>query len=207
MARVLIACEFSGVVSGAFRAKLHDALSCDLLPSEDATAHHRQMDALQCVRELWYDGQPWDLLIAHPPCTYLCNSGVRWLSPGGVLNADRHAQMKAACDFFAALYWADVPMVAIENPVMHKYARDYLWSAWKVPAHSCTFQPWQHGEPEVKRSCLWLRNLPALVPSNVVAGREARVHRVSPGVDRWKERSRTLPGVARAMASQWAPLL
>ena len=111
--------------------------------------------------------------------------------------------MQEACDLFAALYWADCPKVCVENPVMHKYARDYLQSAWKVPTFTQSIQPWQHGHGETKRTCLWLKNLPPLVPSNIVSGRTPRVHHASPGPDRWKERSRTLPGIAKAMAEQW----
>lgn len=198
--RVLIACEFSGVVRDAFAAAGHDAWSCDLLPTEAHTQKHLVGDALNALK------QSWDLLIAHPPCTYLCNSGVRWLAPSGVLNVERHIKMMEACEFFAALYWSKIPHVAVENPVMHKYARDYLASTWKIPAQSQTFQPWEHGEGEVKRTCLWLRGLPLLKPSNIVAGRVARVHRASPGVNRWAERSRTLPGVAKAMADQWGEI-
>lgn len=196
--KVLCACEFSGVVRRAFRSLGHDAWSCDLIPSEDASEFHIQAD----VKTVLDDG--WELLIGFPPCTYLCNSGVRWLAPGGLLNPDRHKLMMQACDFFAALYWAGAPYVCIENPVMHKYARDYLQSAWKVPTHSMTLQPWQYGHGEVKRTCLHLRNLPALTPTNIVSGREPRVHHASPGPDRWKKRSRTMPGIAAAMATQWS---
>jgi hypothetical protein len=203
--RVLVACEFSGIVREAFRALGHDAWSCDLLPSE----HPYKGPHLEGDVRLWLSpdstpsGKPWDLLIAHPPCTFLCNSGVRWLAPGGVLDKNRHAKMQEACDLFAALYWAPVPKVAIENPVMHKYARDYLQSAWKVTRHSQVIQPWQHGHGETKATCLWLRGLDELKPSRIVEGRTPRVHFASPGKDRWKERSRTLQGIAEAMASQW----
>lgn len=196
--RVLIACEFSGTVRDAFKALGHDAWSCDLLPSETPGQHH-QGNALDCFKY----GNQWDLLIAHPPCTYLCNSGVRWLAPGGKLDAARHKLMMEACDFFATLYHAPVARVAVENPVMHKYARDYLASAWKVPSYSQTIQPYEHGHGETKRTGLWLRNLPLLKPSELVSGRTPRVHHASPGPNRWKERSRTLPGIARAMAAQW----
>src|SRR5947209_1785210 len=111
--RVLIACEFSGLVRDAFRAKGHDAWSCDLLPSESGNDCHIQRDCRELLT------RPWDLLIAHPPCTYLCNSGVRWLAPKGKLDAKRHKLMQQACDFFAALYHADIPRVCIENPIMH----------------------------------------------------------------------------------------
>ncbi len=200
--RVLIACEFSGAVRRAFRALGHEAYSCDLLPAEDVSPHHFIGDAQTAIHR-----QEFDLILGHPPCTFLANSGVRWLSDGKSLDSFRHETMKQACDFFAALYRAPCAHVAIENPVMHGYARDYLASTWKVPAFTQSFQPWQHGEPEVKRTCLWLRGLPELTPSNIVEGRTARVHRASPGPDRWKERSRTLPGVAAAMAAQWSAYL
>lgn len=200
--RVLIACEFSGIVRDAFAAKGCDAWSCDLLPSE-RPGNHRQGNALECFKY----GNHWDLIIAHPPCTYLCNSGVRWLVPGTIINEQRHQEMTIACDFFAALYFAKCPRVCIENPIMHKYARDYLKSAWKIPTYSQTIQMWEHGEPETKRTGLWLQGLPDLKPSNIVEGRTPRVHHASPGPNRWKERSRTLPGVAKAFADQWSPLL
>lgn len=196
--RVLIACEFSGVVRRAFRALGHDAWSCDLLPSDDNSPHHIIGDALEVIRS-----RKWDLIIAHTPCTYLCNSGVRWLSSGGKLNAGRLVLMKRDCDFFAAVHWSDCPRVANENPVMHKYAKDYLASAWKIQDFSQSIQPWQFGHGEVKRTCLWLRNLPLLKPTSIVSGRTPRVHFASPGKDRWKERSRTLEGIAKAMAEQW----
>ncbi len=196
--KVLIACEFSGVVRRAFRDAGHDAWSCDLLPAEDCDDYHFVEDARERLTGYW------DLLIAHPPCTYLCNSGVRWLAPGGKLDAERHELMKEACDLFAALYWADIPRVAIENPVMHGYASDYLNGVWNVPQFTQSIQPWQFGHGEIKRSCFWLRGLPPLKPTQIVSGRTARVHRASPGANRWKERSRTLPGIAAAMAQQWA---
>lgn len=197
--RVLVACEFSGIVRDAFAALGHDAWSCDLLPSE-TPGLHIQGDVISLVTPA---NQPWDLLIAHPPCTYLCNSGVRWLAPGGKLDFIRHFEMQRACDFFAALYHAPIARVCVENPIMHKYARDYLQSAWKVPVFTQSIQPWQFGHGEIKRTCLWMRGLPDLRPSEIVPGRTARVHRASPGKDRWKERSRTLPGIAKAMAAQW----
>lgn len=204
--RVLIACEFSGVVRQAFRDLGHDAYSCDLLPAEDGSEFHLQMDCLKAIK-----AKNWDLLIAHPPCTYLCNSGVRWLAPGGKLEPKRHKLMIEACDFFAALYHAPIARVCIENPVMHKYARDYLASACKVNKHdnarfTQSIQPWQHGHGETKRTCLWLRGLPELKPSKIVSGREPKVHDASPGPNRWRERSRTLPGIGKAMANQWSKL-
>ncbi len=210
--RVLIACEFSGQVRRAFRARGHDAWSCDLLPAEDGSEFHFQQDistvlAMEThINKNWaYD---WDLLIAHPPCTYLCNSGVRWLSSGITLNPERHAKMKEACDFFAQLYAAPIPKVCIENPVMHKYARDYLQETWRCLRHDArptqTIQPWQFGHGEIKRTCLWLHGLPELKSTNIVEGRKPRVHYASPGPNRWKERSRTLEGIAKAMAEQWS---
>lgn len=199
--RVRIACEFSGVVREAFRARGHDARSCDLLLAEDGSPHHDQGD----IRAWLYDGWA-DLLIAHPPCTYLCNSGVRWLYRNGrgtEKDVERWTGMHAACDFFASLYHAPIAKVAIENPVQHLYARDYLASAWNVPRYTQTIQPYQFGHPEIKRTCLWLRGLPTLRTTELVEGRTPRVHHASPGPDRWKERSRTLPGIAAAMAEQW----
>ena len=203
--RVLIGCEFSGIVRDAFAACGHDAWSCDLLPTE-RPGNHIQADMR--VTSTWRGPEraPWDLMIAHPPCTFLCNSGVRWLAPGGKLNAQRHKLMQQACDFFAGLYFSPIDRVCVENPIMHKYARDYLQSAWKVPAFTQSIQPYQHGHGQSKRTCLWLRGLPELTPTNVVGGRIGRVHYASPGPDRWKERSRTLPGIAKAMAEQWGIL-
>lgn len=195
--KILIACEFSGVVRDAFAKLGHDASSCDLLPSE-TPGDHFQQNVLPLLE------MKWDMVIGHPPCTLLCNSGVRWLAPGGVLNGQRYRMMKSACDFFAALYWAKhIPKRAIENPVMHGYASGYLLKEWGVPRFTQSIQPWQFGHGEVKRTCLWLRGLPQLKPTDIVSGRQPRVHHASPGTNRWKERSRTLPGIAKAMAEQW----
>lgn len=199
--RVLVACEFSGVVRRAFRERGHDAVSCDLLPAEDHSPYHVIEDAAKVA-----DRGQWDLIIAHPPCTLLCNSGVRWLAPGGKLNEERHGKMQEACDLFAALYYAPAKHVAIENPIMHHYAKDYLQSAYKVPEYYQIIQPWQFGHGETKATCLWLKNLPKLHSTNIVEGRTPRVHHASPGPDRWKERSRTLKGIADAMAEQWGSL-
>lgn len=182
---ILVACEFSGVVRDAFRARGHDAVSCDLLPSERPGPHH-QGDVLPLLRLRW------DMVIAHPPCTRLCNSGVRWLHERNLW-----AEMDEACRFFIACLSAAVPRVAVENPVMHRYARELIGRP------DFAIQPWEHGHPETKRTCWWTRGLPPLRPSRVVDGRAARVHRTAPGPDRWRERSRTLPGVAAAMADQW----
>lgn len=195
--RVLVACEFSGVVRRAFAARGHDAWSCDLLPAEDRSNRHIVGDA----RNLLRDG--WDLLIvAHPPCTRLCNSGVRWLSvpPPGRSAADMQAELRAGADLFSAFWNAPVERVCVENPVMHRHAKALI-ANYAPPAQSV--QPWQFGDGEVKRTCLWLRGLPKLRPTTIVAGRMARVHRMPPGPDRPRERSRFFPGIAAAMAEQW----
>ncbi len=191
--RVLIACEFSGIVRRAFAARGHEAWSCDLLPSDDRTDFHIVGDA----RDILNDG--WDLLmVAHPPCTRLCNSGVRWL-------AERNLwpELKDAADLFSAFWNAPIERICVENPVMHKHAKALIHN-YLAPAQSV--QPWQFGHGETKRTCLWLRNLPKLTPTNIVDGREARVHRMPPGPNRWRERSRFFPGIADAMADQWGGL-
>jgi hypothetical protein len=191
--RVLVACEFSGIVRRAFAARGHEAWSCDLLPSDDRTDFHIVGDA----RDILNDG--WDLLmVAHPPCTRLCNSGVRWL-------AERNLwpELKDAADLFSAFWNAPIERICVENPVMHKHAKALIHN-YLAPAQSV--QPWQFGHGETKRTCLWLKNLPKLTPTNIVDGREARVHRMPPGPNRWRERSRFFPGIADAMADQWGGL-
>lgn len=196
--RVLIACEFSGIVRDAFRERGHDAISVDLLPSE-RPGPHIIGDAI----EIAY-GEPFDLMVAHPPCTYLTNSGVRWLYVGGggyssPIDPERWALMEAGAAFFRKLYDAPIERVAVENPIMHGFARDAIGGV----KQSQVIQPWQFGHGETKATALWLRGLPPLVPTEIVDGREPRVHHASPGADRWRERSRTLPGIAAAMAAQW----
>jgi hypothetical protein len=188
--RVLVACEFSGTVRDAFRARGHDAVSADLLPAE-APGPHYQGDA----RDLLGDG--WDLLIAHPPCTRLCNSGVRWLE-----ERDLWAEMREAAQLFLDFLNAPVPRIAVENPVMHRYAREIIGRG-----PDFTVQPWMFGDGEVKRTCFWTRGLLPLRPTHFVEGREARIHMASPGRDRWKMRSVTYPGLAKAMADQWGSSL
>lgn len=204
--RVLVACEFSGIVRDAFTARGHDAWSCDLLPCEKLGKHWTR-NVLDVIENAQAD-KPFDLIIAHPPCSYLCNSGVRWLAPGGILNKPRHAKMIEACDFFAALLFADCPRVCVENHIMHKYARDYLTQTYRGFGSIApqTIQPWQFGHGETKATRLWLRNLPLLKPTNIVSGHTPRVHHASPGPERWKERSRTMQGIADAMAEQWGNL-
>lgn len=201
MSRVLVACEFSGTVRRAFDSRGYDAWSCDLLPAEDRSNRHITGD----VRDVLGDG--WDLLIvAHPPCTRLCNSGVRWLTkapPGRSLD-ELWSELDEGAELFSTLWNAPVERIAVENPVMHRHAKERI-VGYQAPAQSV--QPWQFGHGETKRTCLWLKNLPPLTPTDIVDGREARVHRMPPGPDRWKERSRFFDGIANAMADQWGPLL
>jgi len=185
--RVLVACEFSGIVRDAFLAEGHDAVSCALLPTESPGPHY-QGD----VREILNDG--WDLMVAHPPCTYLANSGVRWLYE----KDGRWQDLIEGAVFFRDLLEAPIPHVAVENPVMHKWARKIVGCG-----PDFTVQPWQFGHGETKRICWWTRGLPELEPTNLVEGRMARVLREPPSDDRWKKRSRFYPGVAKAMARQW----
>ncbi len=195
--RVLVGCEFSGTVRDAFLRRGHDAWSCDLLPDESGSNRHIRGD----VRDVMHWG--WDLLaVMHPPCTRLCNSGVRWLSvpPPGKTHDQMQAELVEAAALFSAVWNAPVPRVAVENPVMHKHAKALI-EGYQEPAQSV--QPWQFGHGECKRTCLWLRGLPTLKPTDIVAGREQRVHRMPPGPDRWRERSRFFTGIADAMADQW----
>lgn len=216
--KVLVACEFSGVVREAFRKRGHEAWSCDLLASADSSPFHLQADINFVLNypdrvlgglPLWMRKGQWDLLIAHPPCTYLCNSGVRWLYGGKGTTPDpyRMEAMAAACELFGTL-WAQrlirIPKVAIENPIMHRHARDRIFGKLSYGTQSQIIHPWQFGHPESKATCLWLSDrLPLLVPTDVVEGRTPRVHHESPGPDRWKRRSRTYQGIADAMADQW----
>lgn len=199
--RVLVACEFSGIVREAFRAKGHDAYSCDLLPSE-RPGPHIIGDVFNTVCGMAFCPVlkgGWDMLIAFPPCTYLCNSGVRWLyNKDKSRNKCRWGNMIDATAFFERLLHQDIERIAIENPIMHRHARELI-----VGCPSQIIQPWQFGHGEIKATCLWLKNLPLLKPTKIVEGRTARVHCTAPGPDRWKERSRTLPGIAQAMAEQW----
>lgn len=202
---VLIACEYSGVVRDAFKARGHNAWSCDLLPTE-RPGQHFQCDVLQIL--LLTRGH-WDLMIAHPPCTRLTNSGVRWLHtpPKGVTVAEMWAELERAAAFYKALRDADVPKKALENPIMHRHAKALI----KVGTRQVV-QPWHFGEPEFKATGLELIGLPKLVPTNKLTppksgtpehAQWSKVHRASPGPDRWKFRSTTREGVAAAMAAQW----
>lgn len=190
--RVLIACEYSGRVRDAFRTRGFDAISCDLLPSE-APGPHVEGD----VKSLLL--QQWDLVIAHPPCTRLCNSGVRWLHERNLWD-----DLYVAANFFLACLNANAPLVAVENPVMHRYARDRIGRG-----PDFTVQPWQFGDPAKKRTCFWTRGLPPLTATSDLTAADARAdcHLASPGPERWKERSRTYPGIADAIAEQWGRCL
>lgn len=200
MARVLVACEFSGIVRRAFAARGHDAWSCDLLPAEDLHNKHIVGDA----RAILGDG--WDLLIvAHPPCTRLCNSGVRWLTtpPPGKNLDQMWRELDEGAELFSAFWNAPIHRICVENPVMHRHAKERI-ANYLPPAQSV--QPWQFGHGETKRTCLWLKNLAPLMPTRIVTGRIARVHRMGETANRWKERSRFFPGIADAMADQWGDL-
>ena len=185
--RVLVACEYSGVVRDAFIRGGHEAMSCDLLPTEVPGPHY-QGD----VRDVL--DYPWDLMIAHPPCTHLSVSGARHFEA-----KRQDGRQQSAVSFFMALAKADIPMIAIENPVC------IMSSMWRRPDQ--TIQPWQFGHGETKATCLWLKGLPLLRPTDVVEGREQRIHKMPPGPNRWKERSRTFTGIAQAMADQWGAIL
>lgn len=211
MARVLIACEFSGTVRRAFRALGHDAWSCDLLPAEDGSAYHLQMDIFEALRTPRCYGL--ELMIAHPPCTYLSRAGWSWANKPDsdtlpLKGEPRRRAAFAAAKFFMQLLNAPIPRICIENPrpIVHV----------GLPPHTQVIQPWQFGHGETKATCLWLKNLPTLVPTHMrddlfaqqePTGREQRLHRLPPGPDRWKERSRTFTGIAEAMATQWGALL
>jgi site-specific DNA-cytosine methylase len=179
--KVLVACEYSGVVRDAFRALGHDAMSCDLLPT-DVEGPHYQGD----VRDILADG--FDLMIAHPPCTHLAVSGARWFK-------DKVQEQAESLEFVRLLMDAPIPRIAIENPV------SVISSRTRKPDQ--IIQPWQFGHGETKATCLWLKGLPKLVPTNVVEGREQRIHKMPPSPDRWKLRSTTYKGIAAAMAQQW----
>lgn len=194
--RVLIACEFSGIVRDAFLRRGHDAISCDLLPTESPGPHYQgDVSYLIDMANKW---GAFDLLIAHPPCTRLCNSGVRWLHERNLWT-----EMWEAAYFFRSFLDSKVPRVAVENPVMHKYAREIVGRG-----PDFTVQPWQFGDPFKKRTCFWTRGLPPLKPTSDMTADDAvaQCHFAPPGPDRWKKRSTTYPGLAKAMAAQWSIL-
>lgn len=235
--KVLVACEFSGIVRDAFIKCGHDAWSCDLLETERPGPHYKRF-----VEDVLLQGVKWDLMIAHPPCTYLTNAGVRWLYSGDKPKDNqkrrpdqkRWTLMQTAAEFFDKMLSADIPHICVENPIMHKYAMRHIQEPYTQ-----IIQPWMFGHAETKATCLWLKNLPLLRPTNIIepdftkypkrvqislstgnvkqgrgkgyatriiggsGGYDPRVHYASPGPDRWKERSRTLIGIAEAMAEQW----
>lgn len=181
--RVLIACEYSGVVRDAFAALGHDAMSCDLLPT-DAPGNHYQGDVRDVI-----DGC-WDLMIAHPPCTHLSVSGAKHFAEKRI-----DGRQQSAISFFMMLVKSDIPMIAVENPVC------IMSSLYRKPDQ--IIQPWQFGHGETKSTCLWLKGLPLLQATDIVEGRADRIHKMPPGPDRWKARSKTYQGIATAMANQW----
>lgn len=184
--KILVGCEYSGVVRDAFIELGHEAMSCDLLPTEVEGPHY-QGDVFDVI------DYPWDLAIFHPECTHLAVSGARHFR-----NKRLDGRQQSGASFFMKLQRRSehIPKTATENPIC------IMSSLWRRPDQ--TIQPWQYGHGETKATCLWLKGLPKLTPTNIVEGREQRVHLMPPGPDRWKERSRTFTGIAQAMASQWA---
>lgn len=210
--RVLVVCERSGTVRRAFRDLGHDAWSCDLQPADDASEHHLQMDAVLAA----YSHGPWDILIGHPECTFLANSGSKHLYEGMCLeggpSADRWARMGAAAQFFITLWRAPVKRKALENPIMQGHAR----RLFGIRRPFQIVQPWQFGDPETKATCLWVDGLMPLRPIYATwaecrdalglpadAKPLARMHRMGPSPERQRQRSATYPGIAAAMAQQW----
>lgn len=187
--RVLIACEFSGIIREAFRAKGHDTWSCDLRPTE-IPGQHVQGDVRPLLRE------PWDIAILHPDCERLANSGVQWLDKYNLWEA-----LDASCAFFVECLNVNSSRVCVENPIPHSHAVKRIGQKY-----SQIIQPHQYGHGEMKATCLWLKNLPLLRPTNRVTGREQRVWKEPPGPERKKNRARSFPGIAKAMASQWGCL-
>jgi len=194
--RVLVACEYSGTVRDAFIRAGHYAASCDLLPSDSPLGDHYQCNVMDIINN------DWDLMIAHPPCTYLTNSGVCWLHK----DPNRWALLDEGAAFFKSLLEAPIPMKCIENPIQHKYAKERIGRN-----QSQVIQPWMFGHMEQKATCLWLEGLPLLQPTNNVKAQmlelpkreRERLHYLPPSKDRWKLRSATYKGIAEAMAAQW----
>jgi len=182
--KVLVACEFSGMVRDAFIRNGHEAMSCDLLPTESPGPHY-QSDIFDVINDYW------DLMIAHPPCTRLCVSGARWFKQYA-------KEQDEAAEFFMRLMEADIPMIAVENPI------GVMSTRYRKPDQ--IIQPWEFGHGETKATCLWLKNLPKLIPTDIVSGRENRIHKLPPSKDRGKLRSIFYTGFANAMAEQWGKL-
>lgn len=183
--RILIACEFSGVVRRAFRKRGHESWSCDLLPSDDNSEFHFTQDIDDMLRH-----KGWDMMIAFPPCTHLAVSGARHFEA-----KRKDGRQQEAINFFMKLINTDIPKIAVENPI------GIMSTVYRKPDQ--IIQPWQFGHGETKATCLWLKNLPELKPTKIVSGRESRIHRLPPSKDRWKLRSITYQGIADAMADQW----
>jgi hypothetical protein len=182
--KVLVACEYSGIVRDAFKAIGHYAISCDLLPTEKPGNHY-----LGDVKDIINNG--WDIMIAHPPCTHLAVSGARWFK-------DKITEQQQALDFVQFLMDAPIKKICVENPI------SIISSKIRKPDQ--IIQPWMFGHGETKATCLWLKGLPKLIATNIVDGREARIHKMPESKYRWKERSRTYKGIANAMAQQWGNL-
>lgn len=190
--RVLVACEYSGTVRDAFIKLGHDAMSCDIIPT-DVPGPHYEGDVLDVIND------EWDLMIAHPPCTYLSNAGARFLYPKGQLNKDRLKLGLEAKQFFMALYNSNIPKICVENPIPSKI--------YELPSYTQTIQPYEYGHPFQKRTCLWLKGLPKLIPTNIVSERQSSKVPGNwfnkGGKDRQKNRAKTFQGIADAMAIQW----
>ena len=190
--KVLIACEYSGIVRNAFAAKGHDAWSCDILPTE-SPGNHIQDDVLKHL------DKGWDLMIAHPPCTYLSNAGARFLYPKGKLNKDRYKLGLKAKEFFMALYNAPINKICVENPISSRI--------FELPKHTQTIQPYEYGHPVQKKTCLWIKNLKTLTPTKVIQKPQSTKIPGNwfnkGGKDRQKNRSKFFQGIANAMADQW----
>ena len=195
--RVLVACEFSGIVRRAFVKAGHAVTSCDLLDAEDSANYscagslgfHWKGELFKFLA--WRNTNQFDLMVAHPPCTHLAVSGARWFK-------NKPVEQVMALAFVRQIMGTDIPRICVENPI------SIISSRIRKPDQ--IIQPWQFGHGETKATCLWLKNLPKLVSTNIVAGRAAKVHRMPPGPDRWKDRSRTYTGIAEAMAAQWGAL-
>lgn len=209
MARVLIGCETSGIVRNAFLDAGHDCWSCDLLPSDTLSNRHITDDVRNVIQY-----QRWDMIaVMHPPCTRLCNSGVRWLhkAPPDRTLADMWRELDEGCALFSDLWNCDIPLIAVENPVMHKYAKERIRN---FEPHSQSVQPWQFADNDgsadnvKKRTCFWLRGLPQLQTTGTLDGSTARdeCHKAPPSADRWKIRSKFYHGIADAMAQQWGAI-
>ena len=185
IANILVACEYSGTVRDAFTKLGHNVWSCDLLPTETPGQHYQGY-----LEEIVGDGSVWDMIVAFPPCTHLASSGARWFK-----EKQADGRQQSAIDFFMMIANLSCDRIAIENPI------GIMSTVWRKPDQ--IIQPWQYGHGETKATCLWLKGLPKLTPTNIVDGREQRIWKTPPSVNRWKIRSKTYQGIADAMANQW----